>query len=139
MNEMQRLMKEYSNAALERSQQRVIQMQVRSILDRLTLAITPEDGWPGKNEAERALSRERALSKEKNVVEMRAALEKVEADLIGLDGCLDMLLKSMDVLRWMIRNQANVLAGGQDMLPELVEEATPAEVADDQTQEQTEE
>lgn len=69
------------------------------------LRLTPDDGWPGKNEENRRLARERALADDQACRNIAARMTELRDDLADLEAEIDALDAERRAREWMIRQQ----------------------------------
>ena len=75
-------------------------------------AVTPADGWPGKNEEARKAARLAALAGDETIRAIRANQSKLRDELAELEGIVDEMEAQRRGLEWDVRERlAQALAG----------------------------
>lgn len=81
-------------------------------LERITVLLTPEGGWPGKNEAERKAVKDAAFQNSAEWKKANASLAGVKERLEHVRAELDVFAVKFRAVDLFIRDQNNVLADG---------------------------
>jgi hypothetical protein len=98
---------------------------VEAEIDQRVLALIPEGGWEGKNEAERKNSKDRALAADTVYQQLQAKLKMMQENKVIADASVDAISLKLRCIDIFIRDQVNVLAGGasaSEIVPSMDED-----------------
>ena len=69
------------------------------------LDLTPAEGWPGKNEEQRSIAREKAFAGDRDLCAMNLALSGLRDDLAGFEADIEGLQVVASAERWAVREK----------------------------------
>ncbi len=88
----------------------------------IELSITPADGWPGKNEAERKVNQARLLWANERWQWAENGRASLQSELLRVESYIEATTFEQDALKWSIRNETNITLGGRDWLNAQMDE-----------------
>ena len=109
---------------LERKTLQVSSGHVQAALNLRELALTPPDGWPGKNEALRDTARGLALLNDKDFQELGQTLSGIRDTLAEVEATISGVQETASAERWRIRELLATALMAR-MQGERVEDASP--------------
>lgn len=79
------------------------------------LALTPPEGWPGKNAEQREVERMRVLSQDEAIEKINDVIAQADTELMQMDALIQSLEAERRALEWTIRAQmVEAIAGRGD-------------------------
>ena len=107
----------------ERKQKSLAMAHCDEDMEARELAMTPAEGWSGKNEEARKAARAIAMSSDDTCKAIRAVKVKLRDELADLDGLVDELESQRRGLEWTVRERLAQAMAGRREAPGPVEDA----------------
>jgi hypothetical protein len=94
------------------------------------VTVTPRDGWPGSNDINRKLARDRELQVDSGLLALLKDKADIELTLAEARAALAGFRAEADAIDTFIRNQLVVALGGQDVYTVMAEQAAESLAAE---------